>query len=602
MNILKDKLFWILMLLFIIIFTIESDRYLTLSIIGLLLLPFYFFIYRYFRSNTIKTLEEKSLKKDIELTKREALLNNYKKAVDESTIVSKTDKNGIITYVNEQFTKISGYSEEELIGKPHSIIRHPDMPTDDFKGLWESVLNKKTWKGIVKNRKKNGEDYIVNTTVVPILDSDDEIVEFMGIRHNITDLIETEKKLQEQRINPLTNLLNRYALMNDLKEYKAPAFAIIDVDSFEQINDFFGTVVGDCVLIQLSKIVSKFFDDDRYIVYKLPIDQYGVLLKDSSEMDRFVVELKELSKEINGCEFNCQDNEIFLNVTVGVAKEGSVYQFADMALNQAKRLNKSFCTYSQDCNMSKLYENNLTWTKKLKKAMKSNNIVSFYQPIVNNKTLKIEKHECLVRMLDGDKVISPFFFLDIAKRAKIYPRITRIVFSDMIKALKKSENIQFTINFTTDDIENPLITDLIKTTLKKEQLAHRVIIEITESEEVKNYEKMLEITKEFKEMGCKIAIDDFGSGYSNFTYLMDIDADIIKIDGSLIKNIDRDKNSYAIVESIVAFAKKMDIETVAEFVSSKEIYEVTKELGVDYSQGFFFGEPRLEPHRDILRS
>lgn len=568
--------------------------------------PVYLFFYETYKNKAVQGLKE-DLKeqeriKNFEIDKNISLLDGYKKAVDESNIVSKTDTKGIITYVNEQFIKISGYTREELIGKPHNVIRHPEMPKEVFSDLWHTIKAKHIWKGIVKNRRKDGSDYIVNSTIVPIMDNQGDIIEFIGIRHNITDLIETERKLEEQRINPLTGLLNRYALIGDLKELKSePALAILDIDSFEEINDFYGTNIGDEILKNLADKIKSSFHQEYFIIYKLPIDQYAVLLKDVNFGEsEFLNRVKQFVNNINSTVLNCKENEIFINLTFGFASKESVYQHADMALNQAKRQMKTYHIYTnEDLELTKTYESNITWTKKLKKAINNNKIVSFYQPIVDNKTQKIYKYESLVRMIDDDgKIISPFFFLDISKKAKLYPKITYVVFNSMVEMLKDYPHLECSMNLTADDIDNKTMMDLIKSTLMRESISNRVILEITESEEIKNYKKMLDVTKEFKEMGCKIAIDDFGSGYSNFNYLMDIEADFIKIDGSLIKNIDKDKNSLAIVESIVSFAKKMNIKTVAEFVSSKEIYERVNEIGVDFSQGYYFSEPLAEPKKD----
>ena len=126
------------------------------------------------------------------------MLHQYKNAIDSSNIVSKTDVNGIITYVNEEFCKISGYSKEELIGKNHNIVRHPDVPKEHFKKFWDTILAKKIWKGTVKNRAKDGSTFYVNTTVIPILDWHGEIVEFVAIRYDVTESVKLQEKLQKK--------------------------------------------------------------------------------------------------------------------------------------------------------------------------------------------------------------------------------------------------------------------------------------------------------------------------------------------------------------------------------------------------------------------
>jgi len=149
------------------------------------------------------------------------LLNQYKKAVDTSAIVSKTDKNGIITYVNDEFVRISKYKEEELLGKSHNIIRHEDMPKAIFKNLWKTIKAKKIWKGEVKNKAKDGTAYYVNTTIVPILDYNNDIEEFLAIRLNITDIVESKQKAQK------ADAAKSIFLANMSHEIRTPLNAII---------------------------------------------------------------------------------------------------------------------------------------------------------------------------------------------------------------------------------------------------------------------------------------------------------------------------------------------------------------------------------------
>jgi len=141
-----------------------------------------------------------------EVKKKNKLLEEYKKAIDNSTIVSKTDKAGIITYINEHFCKIAGYTQEELLGKPHNIVRSPNMPKEAFEDLWNTIKSKKVWHGVVENRKKNGESYFVQATIMPILDENNEIVEFIGIRQDITELKLAQTRELNQNVKKAIDL------------------------------------------------------------------------------------------------------------------------------------------------------------------------------------------------------------------------------------------------------------------------------------------------------------------------------------------------------------------------------------------------------------
>ena len=154
------------------------------------------------------------------------------------------------------------------------------------------------------------------------------------------------------------------------------------------------------------------------------------------------------------------------------------------------------------------------------------------------------------------------------------------------------KELEFSVNLTVNDILNIEIQDYIFELLNRYGIGKRVVFEIVESESIENFNEVVSFIRNVKAFGCKIAIDDFGTGYSNFEYLMKLEADYIKIDGSMIKNIDKDKNARMVVETIVNFAKKMDMKTIAEFVENEAILAVINELGIDYSQGYHFSAPK----------
>jgi len=230
--------------------------------------------------------------------------------------------------------------------------------------------------------------------------------------------------------------------------------------------------------------------------------------------------------------------------------------------------------------------------------MDIDNIVVYFQPLVNNETMKVDKYECLVRMIDDDEVIAPFFFLEISKKANQYANITKIVIE---KSFKKFENLdfEFSVNVSYEDIQDSDFIDFVKEKLQKYNVASRVVWEILEDEGIKNYDLLFEFIKEVKALGCKVAIDDFGSGYSNFEHLLKMNVDYLKIDASLVKNVATDENSYKIVKTIIEFAKTLHLKTIAEYVENKEIFNITKEMGTNYSQGYHFSAPIPEP---ILKS
>lgn len=189
--------------------------------------------------------------------------------------------------------------------------------------------------------------------------------------------------------------------------------------------------------------------------------------------------------------------------------------------------------------------------------------------------------------------MSPFFFLEVSKKAKLYQSITKTVIA---KSFKKFENSKHavSINITTEDILSLGVRDFIIQKLSESAGKVKVIFEIVESDGIENYEEVSKFIADAKKYGAEIAIDDFGTGYSNFEHILRLKVDYIKIDGSLIKNLHIDKHSAVIVETIVSFAKKLGIKTVAEFVHSKDVIDKVASMGIDYSQGFYLSEPKEE--------
>jgi EAL domain-containing protein (putative c-di-GMP-specific phosphodiesterase class I)/GGDEF domain-containing protein len=229
--------------------------------------------------------------------------------------------------------------------------------------------------------------------------------------------------------------------------------------------------------------------------------------------------------------------------------------------------------------------------KMLKRAIDSYNIISYFQPIVNNKTKKIEKYESLVRLIDDKKnIISPYFFLDTAKEGKYYQKITSIVLQNSFNALY-STNTHISINLSALDIEKKETRDeFFKLLEDNRKETHRIVIELIEDESITDINTIKLFMKRVKEFNVKIAIDDFGTGLSNFSRVLTYEPNFIKIDGSLIKDIESSSFSKHMVETIVNFSKKQNIKTIAEYVENENIFNILCDLGVDYSQGHYFGK------------
>ncbi|MFW2600540.1 EAL domain-containing protein [Aliarcobacter butzleri] len=545
----------------------------------------------YFYENII---ESNNINKK-ELLETLFLLYEYKNAIDKSSIVSKTNHKGVITFANDKFCKISGYSKEELIGKNHNILRHPNMPNEFFRKMWKTILNKKVFRGIITNKSKKGKTYYVDSTIIPIIDNDNNIIEFIGIRHDITEIFEKEKIIQKQFLDELTSLPNRQKLLNDLKNVINPKIAIINIDDFRNINDFYGFEIGDLLLKKFSDKLSQ-FKTKNLNIYRISSDIFVLLADKDFSLEKLKNISNFLIEDICKNPLYINQETFYLTLTIGVSSNinekhnDNVLTKAEFAIYTAKNNNQNIFILDENISIYKSLKNNKELVKNLKNALLKDNLLIFGQKIINNHKNNI-KYEILMRIkLEDGTILFPSSFLEVSKKAKFYLSMTKILVKKACEYFK-DKNIEFSLNLTLEDLEDDYTINQIFETIAKTNTAKQITFEIVESEQIENFEKINKFIKDVKSLGCKIAIDDFGTGYSNFSYIAKLNIDIIKIDGSLIKNIHIDKNIQITVSTIVNFAKALNIKTVAEYVHNKEVYECVKNLGIDYSQGYYLHKP-----------
>lgn len=549
-------------------------------------------------------LENSVFQKENILHQTIAFLNGYKLALDAGNIVSKSDLQGHITYVNEKFCEVSGFTREELIGKPHSIVRHPESDSAVFKQLWITIRSKQIWTGILKNRKKGGGYYWVDMAIVPIIDETETIVEYIAVRHEITQLIKQQEKLEQVlTTDPLSGFGNRHLLLKNICELPNTSLAMINIDNFRHINDFYGHELGDLLIVEIARLIDGLIRDRQAKrFYRLDGDEFAILGSDLSS-DRFIEKIHEMIMTIAETTFVLQGEEITIQATASISFESdphALFASADLAMTNAKKNQQSLVIYDPSLLQNTEAENNIKWSKKLRLAIRNDRIIPYFQAIVDNRTLIFSKYESLVRLIDEDgKVISPFFFLDIAKKTKHYKTITKRVLEKSF-TLFKNDTASFSINLTIKDIMDEETQQFIITLLERYGIGKRVVFEIVESEGIDNYDRVITFITQVKTFGCRIAIDDFGTGYSNFEYLLKLKADFIKIDGSLIKALDKDPNAKILVSTIVHFSKQLGMKTIAEFVSDEKTFLLVKEMEIDYSQGYYFGEPQSMPQKGRL--
>ncbi len=418
------------------------------------------------------------------------------------------------------------------------------------------------------------------------------------LKHSFNTMAESIQSLtndleEKLFLDDLTSLKNRRSFLRDVKNYTDPELFLLDIDSFKNINDYYGIEAGNFILIKFGSLLREFCYQRDAEVYRMGSDEYLLLREireDYKSTDEFIDELAELVQEKHFI-----DKELNVNATVsftcGISSgEGNLLEKADLALIEAARKKVSFMTYSSSNPYMNRHKENILWKEKIIYAIENDMVVPFFQEIVDVKNPENKKYESLIRIVDNDRVISPYFFLDIAKETKLYPELTKIMVEKSFKIFDKKD-ATFSVNLSIDDITNTQTVAFIHEKLKEYDVKDKLTFELLESEEISNFDDILPFVKEMQKLGVKFAIDDFGSGYSNFSYLLKIKPDIIKIDGLLIKNLTHSSSEYHIVDAIVKFTKSLDMKIVAEHVSSQEIVNVLGDFDIDFMQGYHFGEP-----------
>jgi len=524
------------------------------------------------------------------------LLHEHKKAIDKSAIVSKTDCRGVIIYANEKFCKLSGYSEKELIGQKQNIVKHPDTPKAIFKDLWSTILKGNTWQGVIKNKNKAGNSYYVNSTICPIFDINNKIKEFIAIRYDVTDIYHQNLIIKNQNTDPVTQLGNATKLLSDINIVEHRTLLLIKIKELIDVQQAYGFAIYNEVLL----VIAKKIKENLYkgsSVYRWSDDVFAILILEPCDEEKIKAYCKAIQFKFEN-RFVVVDNiEFFMTVKIGIAINcqcENIFNDAQKALNSSIKNNQFISIYSDKIDTQQQLIKSINWSKKLKLALLEHNIKIFGQNLYDING-NVYSTEVLMRYFDKDtkEYISPFFFLQYAEKAQLYIKLSMEVIEQSCYYFSKTDR-KFSINLTMNDVIDKAISNWIVEIISHYKVGSRLTIELVESTDYElESDILLDFLYKVKLLGCKIAIDDFGSGYSNFKYLMHMPIDIIKIDGTLIKNIHKNKKAFKIVKTLIQFCKAMECKVVAEYVESIETFELLKSLNIDYFQGYYFHKPEL---------
>jgi EAL domain-containing protein (putative c-di-GMP-specific phosphodiesterase class I) len=426
---------------------------------------------------------------------------------------------------------------------------------------------------------------------------------FVAVFDDITEHVASELAMQHQQLvtDVITGLPNRVKLLKDTENFSPQGILLVKILEFGRLNEVYGIKFGDAYL-------RSFADRLRSECHQLPglIGPYRLsgsefayqLFDDEADTVLWQTRAKWLINDLNSYDLEVWGAQIPVMVVGGLSlwdeevdDEEQLLLQAAMAMNKARQLHVPVLEYDIAWRERQKYQQAQEWLEKVRDALNEDRIEPVFQPIYNQAVGIIDKYECLLRLRDHqDQLIAPGFFLNAVRHTREYLRLTQVMFEKSC-ALFSRRNEQFTLNLSEDDFRHTDHLQRLYDIVLRNDVGHRLTLEVVESEEITSYEQMLKALAPFRALGCRVAIDDFGSGYANFVHITGLEAELLKIDGSLIQAMVHDPSREGVVRGLVEFGHRMGLKVVAEFVSSDDLWRRVARMGVDGVQGYAVSAP-----------
>lgn len=535
-------------------------------------------------------------------------LQYQKIALDQATSVSITDSNGVITSVNLKFQKNTGFGAKDLIGQTHEVLSTEKFGKSFWGEIWNEIKQGKMWKGEVHNKRKDGSLYWEDLTIVPFYGKDGTIFQYMFIHFDISDRkIAEDQLIHDAFHDSLSGLPNRALLLARIEQKIAdfvknksgrPVLISMNLDNFKRINNSLGYEFGDKVLIQFAKRLQEFFGKDT-VVSHLTADHFAVLntaFLDEDEAFRFTIQVQEKLKETT----IGKDYELFLTSSSGIASYGlggndgeEMLRNAEIAMFQSKAEGIGLTTrYSHE--MKEKIRHQLEVQNDLKKGINRGEFLVFLQPIYSLGEKKISHWEALIRWRHPKKgMVSPLDFIPLAESSGLILPLTRFVMDQAAKFISMNGiGAGVAINLSSTVFRDLNVLQCLKEVANTHKIPISLLqIEITESIAIQNFEATLPQLNDLRELGIKVSLDDFGTGFSSLSYLQELPLDILKIDKSFLEEIDTTTKKKDLLRSIITMAHDLNLEVVTEGVEDIHQFELLNNLGCDLVQGYFLSKP-----------
>lgn len=571
------------------------------------------------------------LRARIELQNKYAELNETNAALfyekERSLITLNSIGEGIITLamdatvksINPIAQRLLQQSAQQVIGQPLvDVLNLLDAHTQSKKtqllrASIAKVIEHKSpvsISGVVVQDK----EYNLRCTFAAIMDQQQQVVGIVIVLHDTTDMYAMTRELEyEATHDSLTGLTNRrefdrrlkHCVLNAQEEDSSHALLYIDLDQFKLVNDTCGHVAGDELLKQISRLIESRVASG-HLIARLGGDEFALILYNCPQQKAYSI-AEDIRYSIEQFRFIWDQKNFTLGVSIGlvvidqrIQNHEQLLSWADIACYIAKDKGRNQVhLYVEDDNESHRRHNEMHWVAQINHALESNAFVLYRQPLQKLADSQEKDHyEVLIRMRDSEgNIVNPGAFLPAAERYGMMLAVDRWVITNTVQFFQdnpdKLTNLELcSIHLSAHSLVNKELLSFLERLLRdKHELCHKLCFEITETAVVSNLIQANDFIKKLKSFGCKMALDDFGSGMASFGYLKDLDVDILKIDGSFVRNCADDLIDLAIVESIHDIAQVMNMQTVAEWAEDANTVSVLQKIGVDYVQGYAIGKP-----------
>lgn len=537
-------------------------------------------------------------------------LHVYRQALAQSgDAVLITTFDGLITYVNAAFEKITGYSSNEAIGKRPSMLKSGEHEESFYTRVWAALTLGRSFRGVFINRNKNGQLFHEEKTISPITNRAGSVTHYVSTGRNVNARIATERQLHQLAYyDDLTGLPNRKLFLKRLEKYTEEAtqnsnglILLLDINNLKKINDTLGYSAGDQAL---RMVASRFesFCQRACSVARLGGDEFGLLVQESGDADQAIAAANNVL-DLLGQALDLGGQEVFLSASIGVARfpqDGQdpedLIRHADLALHRAKEAGRNVCLFYQNAMRDSLRED-LQIESALHGALERNELHLAFQPIVRSSNGALVGLETLLRW-DSPTLgsIPPARFIPQLERNGLIIPVGRWVLETACREIaelraKNATPLRIAVNVSARQLLHPNFVADVKAALEASGVApNRLELEITESVLIENAAAG-DVLRELRRLGVRIAADDFGTGYSSLSYLWKFPFSTLKIDRSFVMGMNKDPQAEIIVSSILNLAHGLRMDVVAEGIETEAQFKVLKTLGCPMIQGYWTGRP-----------